>query len=991
LNKKLKLLGLLVVLAMAGAAWAVVWPGDDLRTDQEITTANRIWTGAGGADLTLPSAGNGASLVNSFWQTRGSRGLVSATSLAVTPGQFNLISTDLAAVSRELELAVSALASADAAGQLNTTQEAQQAARAAADQANKASEAITTALELPISLEATSKDLMDTAIVSLDVAVAALGNVSNALYAASRELDSLATSNNNLAAAAATAREAAREASNVTLKSSSVLSALEVINDSGVITLESGQELVLQPGASRRIGKNDSVVSDIDIWYSPGSPANNAGMLRLNGGTTTIYGGNNNMPQEGSNNNFNGGTYLNSGHLRIAHSNAFGEGHVMLNAGSRMTVFNSDTSLGYQAYDNARTSLSTKQHLILRRDPRGTTPAAYVNAQRSYTANAVTVTVENVDFTIYSGVREFLTGLGSNTRLDGFNMGARSLPASAQAPNQNHLLFLAGGNRNAGVYGATLVKNGSGRMTITSDREGGAWHTRGTDVTEGDLLVTSSGTAKYAASLGATWPMQAIENASALANYDRAFIDGIGNVNHVVPYKNHLRISEGASVTVNRDQFFGHFSGKGRFTVNPWNFSGSRRLPQITIQTDASYSPSNTGYNRYAIDSDLGAESTFEGPVSGQFDLVLNTGFLTDYQTGSRGGTYPVAPAGPNAGDLPGDRVVPGASDKPWRKILRLTSPNNNITDGDTTIVDGILSVATVGNLPPNSIYVGSNATRNGYKTDSLTSAFVSNYTATLHAYGTNTSRNVVIPQRVTVATPVMGTDGMFSNRGTSGRLYSYPGFFDSGLPGGRYAGLAANSGVTMTLNNVEIFGGFVVNEEMRVDENVLNAPRGWEGTISFADRYVFRESTLAVPTRVVIDRGTLHLEKRPADRADNGRNVMKVQINPTGVLSLGAEARDFTDIMDVTFGAARQTASGAEGEDDQRIRLVVLPEDLKTSRSDVREATAIFNAGHIDYIGLGSGERNRDKRIVIQLDLFLASGHQLEQPALPAREQRHD
>lgn len=697
-------------------------------------------------------------------------------------------------------------------------------------------------------------------------------------------------------------------------------------DNGGFINLGTDQELVLRPGASRAIKGNGNVSED--IWevadkgnvYSSGQTA---GMLRLNGGTTTIYGANNNAPTNDYRNSFNGGTYLNSGHLRVAHTNAFGEGHVMLNGGSHMTVFDSDTSLGEQTFDSPPKSLTEKQFLILRHDPRT------VGARLS--APEVLVTVTDVQFTVFSGIREFLTGSSDNTPLGTvINSSGKSyypglrIAGSKDSPNSGHIQQ---------VYGTTLVKDGNGKMLLTTNTRGGAWHTRGTHVKAGTLEVTAGGTAKYAASLGATWSNQPDERQNALNQYS--------NSGMIVPYKNSLIIDEGASLLINRDQFFGHFSGNGSFTANEWNYEGGKRLPQITIQTDA------TNGND-AKDSDFGAESTFSGPVSGQFDLVLNTAYL-----------------GHSSVDI---KVVPQYSYYPWRKILSFTGSNNNITKGDTTIVNGILSAATVDNIPHDAIYVGSNANRNGYKLVNYTSEFNTadnsgnGVPATLHANGSFTASNLV-----TVSTPQMIND--LSGRRlvrSGGTPDGYVGFNEETA----HAGLAADVGQIMDLSNVEIYNGFIVNERMRLNEGQLSIPSTWNGEVRFSNRYVFKNATRAKPTNVVVDRGVLHLEKTPTEET-GVINQFNVQLNAGAALSLGADARDFTSTLTaLTLGTDLGSNGAGPRESDQRIRIVVKPEDLKDSKSDARATNAIFNAAYIDYIGLGSGEQNRDNRIVIQLDL---------------------
>eukprot|EP00826_Nyctotherus_ovalis_P030102 TRINITY_DN23917_c0_g1_i1.p3 TRINITY_DN23917_c0_g1~~TRINITY_DN23917_c0_g1_i1.p3 ORF type:complete len:165 (-),score=36.34 TRINITY_DN23917_c0_g1_i1:6-500(-) len=132
-----------------------------------------------------------------------------------------------------------------------------------------------------------------------------------------------------------------------------------------------------------------------------------------------------------------------AGNLNIAHSNAFGMGHVMLGESTSMRIFGNDTSLGYKAYDGPQTSLSTTQNLYLRRNP---------SAANVSTRNSVTVNADGVDFSVYSGIREFLTVAGDPMdNLDGFET-LHQQPTALGA-----------------TYGSTFVKTGSGPMLVTSD------------------------------------------------------------------------------------------------------------------------------------------------------------------------------------------------------------------------------------------------------------------------------------------------------------------------------------------------------------------------------------------------------------------------------------------------------------------------------------------------------------------------------------------
>jgi hypothetical protein len=122
---------------------------------------------------------------------------------------------------------------------------------------------------------------------------------------------------------------------------------------------------------------------------------------------------------------------------------------------------------------------------------------------------------------------------------------------------------------------------------------------------------------------------------------------------------------------------------------------------------------------------------------------------------------------------------------------------------------------------------------------------------------------------------------------------------------------------------------------------------------------------TQLIPTQIIVSRGTLQLDRLPADAAVTPTPFAQVLVRETGTLSLGDDARDFSKLFDLQI------------DDDSRIRVKVKPSDLHTSEASVKAADvdAIFRVRTIDTKWLGTGLNNKDRRLAIQLDLSEVGG----------------
>ena len=117
-------------------------------------------------------------------------------------------------------------------------------------------------------------------------------------------------------------------------------------------------------------------------------------------------------------------------------------------------------------------------------------------------------------------------------------------------------------------------------------------------------------------------------------------------------------------------------------------------------------------------------------------------------------------------------------------------------------------------------------------------------------------------------------------------------------------------------------------------------------------------------PTRVDIERGTLRLDSYPMATTlipANAEPFMHVYVWPEAVFALADGVRD--------FNLDKAHRMNLWVTDDSRINLVLNDSDIASSRADAMGKAPVFQAHEIDYTGLGAGQKDRDRRLVIQLD----------------------
>ena len=153
-------------------------------------------------------------------------------------------------------------------------------------------------------------------------------------------------------------------------------------------------------------------------------------------------------------------------------------------------------------------------------------------------------------------------------------------------------------------------------------------------------------------------------------------------------------------------------------------------------------------------------------------------------------------------------------------------------------------------------------------------------------------------------------------------------------------------------------------NNALGTDTNRLSDK--WRGTVVFGsasgDVAEYKiAGTKFRQTRIDVERGVLQLNDFPTKTADqvatNQDPYAIVYLWPKSVLSLAKDKNNFGPHLNVKVTR------------DSRIRVVLRSSDIVPTLDNARAKEAVFVADHIDYRGLGDGEGNRDRRLVIQID----------------------
>lgn len=327
----------------------------------------------------------------------------------------------------------------------------------------------------------------------------------------------------------------------------------------GAITLAEGEVLNIQPAYS--------------ATYTTNKVQGAGSVLRLDGeGVTNAYAARGNNPDSTDYNTYSGGTYIQSGRLNVAHSNALGVGPITLA---------NDTTFGV---------IGTTNIDIGNTDPNGAPiPAQIITVRR------------HDDTTSVEDTRPVTFDVPTVASLDTALRVYRGIVQDPSAATPGPVDYDE----------VQIVKTGSGTMVIDSP---GSLHTGGTLIEGGTLFADGGITNKYAGELGDTW--NATDEAdSAKYNYNAAFGAGPKYIAHAttgVNDVNQLTINAPGRLRINRDQFFGDLNGNGTFQVDSWAKNSVEIIPQVTMQLNET-TPEDGGRN-----------ADFTGNITGKVNLVLD-------------------------------------------------------------------------------------------------------------------------------------------------------------------------------------------------------------------------------------------------------------------------------------------------------------------------------------------------------------------------------
>jgi len=624
---------------------------------------------------------------------------------------------------------------------------------------------------------------------------------------------------------------------------------------------------------------------------------------------------------------YEGGTVLRTGTLRVTNSNSLGQGWigVLGGAAEKTSVFgtyNTD-SVFIGGTDPGRPKKIQPVYFLSL--PNANRNLQYVNVDVDTLSTAAT------GFRFNNGLAQL--DLAENLKsgsLVPYDKTASDVMVVPAIENGNHYVRLVKTGKGVlHIYGDTVGKDLTTRgwaahTTVSDDQLGldGAFHRGGTTVAEGKLIVKAGRGAtnadRYRASLGRTWvSYQGKDVPSPASPFVLNTLAGGATYNP-------LLVMAGAEVELDRSQFFGDFNIKGADGDKKWGVFYATDYQITSDGAVVSYPQITVGLH--------GKDSYADGLLKGEFDLVLNSIF---------------------AATRPANDGKSSAITKPGQAVLFINNPNNEIgAKRETAVMTGVLEIAGAKSIGGGIVTIGE-------------------------------------PYRS------FGTDevGVFAASQT----------FD--LPNqtrGRHKGaVAAVTGKTLSFKEITLENiNAMVNERFRINppavelgypyrrsqngmelyNSILAGAHtfhgAWTGTIAFGvDGGKWNVAgTDRNATRVEVERGVWHLGSYPGSytgepndpdhstkASQNTKPYLHTWVWPQATLSLGDGVRNFN-----SDEAHRMNLFVT---DDSRIRVVVNDSDIAKTRAEAMTKTPVFEAYQIDYAGLGNGQEDRDRRLVIQID----------------------
>ena len=507
---------------------------------------------------------------------------------------------------------------------------------------------------------------------------------------------------------------------------------------------------------------------------------------------------------------------------------------------------------------------------------------------------------------------------------------AKDDPVKPATDTSTHYLRLVKtGNGMMKIYGsakagnlATDATHAGGNASVAGKHFAldGAFHRGGTTVMDGTLQVIAGAGAvpndHFRGSLGKTWNAAAAKYQGS--QYDYAPAKGNANfvdaANHADIY-NPLLVKEKGKVILDRSQFFDDFNivKGGVFEADDYLIAGKKFYPQIAVVLHQK-------------------NSNVDGLLKGNFDLILDA---------------------KDAGTLrPDDDKKDDGLIEPQQAVFYINGENeiggNGAGEkGDTLVSTGVLQIAKAKSIGAGEVTIGAEkaeAWDRGYETSEI---------GVFAAAASFDLPNVTRGQKLGAAGAVNGATLTFKDISLLNR------------------GIAKEADFRINPRAVKLGYGYQPSDKKGERFETDATPTGnafqesWTGTVAFGGTGSWDVAgTMSNPTRVDIERGVWRLDSYPMATTlvpANAEPFMHVFVWPEAVLSLADGVRDFN--MDKAHRMNLWVT------DDSRINVVLNDSDIASSRADAMGKAPVFQAHEIDYTGLGAGQKDRDRRLVIQLD----------------------
>ena len=675
--------------------------------------------------------------------------------------------------------------------------------------------------------------------------------------------------------------------------------------------------LTVAPGKDKALAGNDDAQIIVNVEGEEGK-------VVLKGAN-----GDNPVADDDKRNVFAGGTVLMGGTLGLTNSNAIGQGWVgVMGRGEKkapVLMGEGVDSLIFGHTDPKDTVIvAGRQPLYLLWADKATAGPGekelrYVHVDS--TPNSAAGALQGL---------EFRDGLAQLDMGKPDHKAGKDDPVKPATDTSTHYLRLVKtGNGMMKIYGsakagnlATDATHAGGNASVAGKHFAldGAFHRGGTTVMDGTLQVIAGAGAvpndHFRGSLGKTWNAAAAKYQGS--QYDYAPAKGNANfvdaANHADIY-NPLLVKEKGKVILDRSQFFDDFNivKGGVFEADDYLIAGKKFYPQIAVVLHQK-------------------NSNVDGLLKGNFDLILDA---------------------KDAGTLrPDDDKKDDGLIEPQQAVFYINGENeiggNGAGEkGDTLVSTGVLQIAKAKSIGAGEVTIGAEkaeAWDRGYETSEI---------GVFAAAASFDLPNVTRGQKLGAAGAVNGATLTFKDISLLNR------------------GIAKEADFRINPRAVKLGYGYQPSDKKGERFETDATPTGnafqesWTGTVAFGGTGSWDVAgTMSNPTRVDIERGVWRLDSYPMATTlvpANAEPFMHVFVWPEAVLSLADGVRDFN--MDKAHRMNLWVT------DDSRINVVLNDSDIASSRADAMGKAPVFQAHEIDYTGLGAGQKDRDRRLVIQLD----------------------